>query len=95
MRKYKQEEEEKISQSLQEKELIVKLGRNKTKEKAFNDGIFIINEVYDRIQLLGFYTYRGEVCVLDTTMMDNDFKSYSDENKTIIYNAIMSNKYSI
>ncbi len=90
MRKYKQEEEEKISQSLQEKELIVKLGRNKTTEKTFNNGIFV-----DGIQLLGFYTYRGEVCVLDTTMMDNDFKSYSDENKTIIYNAIMSNKYSI
>jgi hypothetical protein len=86
MRKYKQEEE----QSLQEKELIAKLGRNKTTEKTFNNGIFV-----DGIELLGFYTYRGEVCILDSIGLDNDFKEYSDENKIIIYNAIMSNKYSI
>lgn len=76
--------------SAQEAEIIKKIGTNKTTEKTFND-VFIF-EKGKAIELCGFYTYRGEVCIIDRGM-DNNFSDYNSENKTIIHNAIMTNKY--
>jgi len=74
-----------------EAEILTKIGDNKTKEKNFHDGIILKGDV--RNELLGFYTYRGDVCILDGLGMDVEFSSYSDENKKIIHEAIMNDKY--
>ena len=74
-----------------EKEILLKIKDNKTKEKTFDDGIFVDSGTNE---LIGFYTYRGTVCILDSTMMDIDFNNYSEKDQKIIYDAIMNNKYS-
>lgn len=77
-----------------EAEILKKIGDNKTNEKTFEDGIFTIDTAVDEgSQLCGFYTYRGEVCILDGLGMDVCFSSYEDKNKAIIHEAIMANKY--
>ena len=75
-----------------EQEIINKVGNNKTKEKTFNNNIFVDEPT--RNQILGFYTYRGEVFILDGLGMDVDFSSYNEKNKTIIYQEIMKTNYS-
>ena len=72
-----------------EQKIIQKIGDNKTTEKTFNDGFF----VEKTIQLLGFYTYKGEVCILDSTGMDVNFSEYSEKDQKVIYNAIMNNHW--
>jgi hypothetical protein len=42
---------------------------------------------------LGFYTYRGLVCVLDGLGMDVEFDNY-DESQELIHLEIMSDNYS-
>lgn len=79
--------------SPQEDDIIKKIGANKTNEKTFDDGIFV-TEDGEKSELLGFYTYRGEVCILDSGM-DRDFKSYNQDNQDIIYNAIMNDQYTL
>lgn len=74
-----------------EKEILKKIGDNKTKEKTFYDKIFIDEPKFNEI--LGFYTYKKEVCILDGFGMDVAFSSYSEKNKKTIYDAIMLNKY--
>lgn len=74
-----------------EQDILEKIGRNKTNEKSFNNGVFIDDP--SRNELLGFYTYKGEVCILDGLGMDVTFSSYSEKNQTVIHDAIMSNKY--
>ena len=74
-----------------EAEIITKIGRNKPNSKTFNDGIFIDDPKSNEI--LGFYTYKGEVYILDGLGMDVPFSDYSEKNQTIIHSAIMSNKY--
>lgn len=74
-----------------ESDIIAKIGRNKTNEKSFIGNIFIDEPSYN--QIIGFYTYRGEVCILDGLGMDVTFSNYSEKNQTIIHVAIMSNKY--
>jgi hypothetical protein len=74
-----------------ESDIIQKIGNNKTKEKSFNEGIFIDEPT--RNQMCGFYTWRGEVCILDGLGMDVTFSSYSEKNQIIIHSSIMSNKY--
>lgn len=71
-----------------EQELIKKIGDNKTDEKEFNDGV-----ITSEGELLGFYTYKNEVCILDSMGMDVVFTEYSDEDQKIIYDAIFNNKY--
>lgn len=77
--------------SVQEAEIIEKIGSNKTTEKTFDDDVFIY-ENGKAIGLCGFYTYRGELCIIDRGM-DNNFSEYSTDNKAIIHTAIMTNKY--
>lgn len=72
-----------------EKEIISKIGDNKTREKTFQGNIHIS----PGLVLLGFYTHRGIVCVLDSSMIDVDFSKYDSEDKKIIHNAIMNNLY--
>jgi hypothetical protein len=74
-----------------EMEILTKIGNNKTNEKTFHDGIILKGDEIN--ELLGFYTYRGDVCILDGLGMDVEFSSYSDENKVIIHEAIMNDKY--
>lgn len=77
--------------SQMEQDILDKIGNNKTKEKAFSDGIFI--DEPKRNEIVGFYTYRGEACILDGLGMDVSFSTYSEKTQTIIHSAIMSNKY--
>lgn len=72
-----------------ESDIITKIGNNKTREKTFKGNIHINNN----LELLGFYTYRGMVCVLDSSMMDVDFSEYDEQDQKIIHNAIMNNQY--
>ena len=74
-----------------EMDILKKIGDNKTKEKTFNDGIKLKSD--ETNELLGFYTYKGEVCVLDGKGMDNTFSSYCDDDKAIIHKAIISDKF--
>jgi hypothetical protein len=74
-----------------EKEILDKIGNNKTNEKTFNDGIFIAEPTPN--QLLGFYTYRGQVCILDGLGMDVSFSEYNEETKKIIHSNIVNNNY--
>jgi hypothetical protein len=71
-----------------EQEIINKIGKNKTTEKHFNDGVKISSG-----ELLGFYTYKGEVCILDCFGMDVNFSSYDAKDQKIIHEAIMNNKW--
>ena len=74
-----------------EQDIIAKIGDNKTREKAFIDGIFI--DEPKRNEIVGFYPYRGEACILDGLGMDVSFSAYSEKTQAIIHAAIMSNKY--
>lgn len=74
-----------------EQDILEKIGNNKTNEKTFDNGVFI--DEPSRNELLGFYTYKGEVCILDGLGMDVTFSSYSEKNQTVIHSAIMSGKY--
>jgi len=74
-----------------ESDIIAKIGRNNTNEKSFIGNIFIDEPSYN--QIIGFYTYRGEVCILDGLGMDVTFSTYSEKNQNIIHEVIMSNKY--
>ena len=74
-----------------EEEITAKIGKNKTNEKVFTQEIRDENDN----MLLSFYTYRGEVCVIDEEMMDVNFNTYSEETKKIIHEQIMNEKYSL
>ncbi len=69
-----------------EQNIIKKIGDNHT------DEIPLVKVVIDEPglnELVGFYTYKSEVFILDGFDMDVPFADYSDKNKVIIYNAIM------
>lgn len=74
-----------------EKEILDKIGKNKTNEKTFNDGVFIDEPEHN--QLLGFYTYRGQVFILDGLGMDVNFSEYTENTKKIIHSNIINNNY--
>jgi hypothetical protein len=74
-----------------EQELVLLIGRNKTDEKKFSSSVLIEK---GSKELLGFYTYRGHLYILDCTGMDVCFGEYKDEDKKIIYDVIKQNKYS-
>ena len=74
-----------------EKEILDKIGNNKTNEKTFNDGVFI--DEPEPNQLLGFYTYRGRVCILDGLGMDANFSEFTEDTKKIIHGNIINNNY--
>lgn len=74
-----------------EKEILDKIGRNKTNEKTFNNSIFINEPEHN--ELLGFYTYRGQVCILDGLGMDVNFSEYTEETRKIIHDNIINNNY--
>jgi tRNA pseudouridine-54 N-methylase len=74
-----------------ESKIIKKIGDNQTDEMTFNNGIFV--DEPNKNELLGFYTYEGEVYILDGLGMDVPFSDYSQKNKETIYKAIMFNLY--
>lgn len=74
-----------------EKEILDKIGKNTTNEKTFNDGVFI--DEPEKNELLGFYTYKGEVCILDGLGMDICFSEYTEKTKKIIHSNILNNNY--
>lgn len=74
-----------------ESEILKKIGDNKTNEKSFTESVIIDEPEINRV--CGFYTYRGDVCILDSLGMDSVFSSYSEKNQLIIHTAIMANKY--
>lgn len=76
-----------------EADIINKIGRNKENEKTFNDGVYVTGEEDEMIELLGFYTYRGEVAILDSLGMDNGFNTYSLEDQKTIHDAIMNDNW--
>jgi hypothetical protein len=47
-------------------------------------------ELSDGSKSWSFYTYNGDIAILDDQGMDNDFDDYSIEDQTLLYNSIMS-----
>lgn len=76
-----------------EKEIITKIGDNKTKEYQFDTGISLTDE--DGIKTIGyeFYTYRGQVCILDDQGMDIVFGAYEIRTQKRIHKEIISGNY--
>jgi hypothetical protein len=92
-RKYIKRMEDFKENSLQN-EITDKIGNNKTNEKYFDNDITIIQKDGTKTFGLGFYTYRGLVCVLDGLGMDVEFDNYDLESQELIHSEIMSDNYS-
>jgi hypothetical protein len=67
-------------------EIINKFKNRGRKEIAFEDTF-----LSDGSTVFSFYIYSKKIYVLDDRGMDNLFDDYSEEDQTIIYNAIMKN----
>ena len=73
-------------------DILKKFGTNSTGtgEYANDDIQFPEVELSDGSKSWSFYTYNGDVAILDDQGMDNDFDDYSIEDQTLLYNSIMS-----
>lgn len=78
--------------TLQE-EIIKKIGDNKTKDKNFTNDVKITQNDGTKTYALGFYTYRGEVCILDGLGMDITFDEYDTKTQNLIHQEIISGNY--
>lgn len=67
-----------------EKEILEKIGNNKTEELSFTG-----NKIE---KYLGFYTYKGVVCVLDGAY-DHNFNDLPIKDQKNVHNHIMKNLY--
>jgi hypothetical protein len=72
-------------------DILKKVGINSTGDGEFTNDDLEFDEVTlsDGTKTCSFYTYQGEICILDDQGQDNDYEDYSEEDKVIIYNAIM------
>ena len=73
-------------------DILKKFGTNSTGTGEYtNDDIkFTDVELSDGSKSWSFYTYNGDIAILDDQGMDNDFDDYSIEDQTLLYNSIMS-----
>lgn len=73
-------------------DILKKFGTNSTGtgEYANDDLVFPQVKLSDGSKSWSFYTYKGDICILDDRGMDNDFDDYSIEDQTLLYNVMMS-----
>ena len=73
------------------KDIVSKVGSNSTGSgKTANEDIeFPEVTLSDGSKSFSFYTYKGDVCILDDQGMDVDFTEYSIEDQNLLYNSIM------
>lgn len=62
---------------------------NKFKDSGRTEIAFEDTLLSDGTTVFSFYIYKKKIYVLDDQGMDNPFDDYSEEDQTIIYNAIM------
>jgi hypothetical protein len=71
-----------------EKNLLDRIGNNKTRDREFDDGVYVNDEDSERVELVSYYTWRGQLFIVDAWMQDNPFRLYADKDKKIISDAI-------
>ena len=76
-----------------EKEIIEKIGSNKTKEYQLKNELNLVQKDGLQTKTFSFYTYRGEVCILDNQGMDVNFSEYKLKSQKLIHSEIMSGNY--
>jgi hypothetical protein len=76
-----------------EKEIIAKIGANKTREYQLDNLIDLLDKDGERTKGYSFYTYRGHVCILDDQGMDVDFSAYEIRTQKRIHKEIMAGNY--
>lgn len=72
-------------------QIVQKVGKNSTGTGKVANPDIEFDEVTlsDGSSTFSFYTYGGEVFILDNEGSDMSFEDYSDEDQTLIYNSIM------
>lgn len=68
-----------------EAEILDKRGKTNLEEVCIDVSI----DEPETNEVLSFYTYHGQVCILDGLGMDVYFSNYTPETRKIIYDAIM------
>jgi len=76
-----------------EKEIIAKIGANKTREYQFNTELNLVEKDGLQTRTFSFYTYRGQVCILDDQGMDVNFSEYKLKSQKLIHSEIMAGNY--
>ncbi len=80
-----------------EKELIEKIGRNKTNEKNFVNDFKVKYEeegnISDEVWALSFYTYKGSLYIMTGDGMDIPFNDFIEDSKEKIYKSIINEEY--
>lgn len=76
-----------------EDKIVDKVGMDETLDKYFVEELELSEENGEISFAKGFYTYEGNVYIIDSNEMDVAFEDYDDENQQIIYTAIISNNY--
>lgn len=76
-----------------EKEIIDKIGANKTREYSFDSLIDLVDKDGEKSRGYNFYTYRSQVCILDDQGMDVDFSNYELRSQKRIHREIMAGNY--
>jgi hypothetical protein len=76
-----------------EKEIINKIGYNKTNEKILVNELDLIEENGLQTKTFSLYTYQGQVCILDNQGMDVNFGCYQLRSQKRIHKEIMEGRY--
>jgi hypothetical protein len=76
-----------------EKEIINKIGNNKTKEYHFDNELDLVDKDGEKTKAYSFYTYRGQVCILDDQGMDVTFDNYQLKSQNLIHSEIIAGNY--
>lgn len=79
--------------NLLEEEIVNKIGMNETLEKDFSDELEVVENDKEISYALAFYTYEGNVYILDSNGKDIPFDDYEEESQKLIYNTIMLDDY--
>ena len=79
--------------NLLEEEIVNKIGMNETLEKDFSDELEVVEKDKEISYALSFYTYEGNVYILDSNGTDIPFDDYEEESQKLIYNTIMLDNY--
>lgn len=75
-----------------EKEIISKVVNNK-REYQFNTELNLVEKDGLKTKTFSFYTYRGQVCILDDQGMDVTFDNYQLKSQKLIHKEIMAGNY--
>jgi hypothetical protein len=71
-----------------EKNLLDRIVNNKTRDGEFDYGVYVNDENSEPVELVSYYTSRGQLFIIDAWMQDNPFRLYADKDKKIISDAI-------